>query len=147
MHQPMLRTVLLCSFSLLTAACRTEETRAVLVGRFAGEEAMVASIVIPPQEGGEYPMYFALAQGETLCVLAGSIPDDDTLFFKRCEGLSGKGSISCNNGRSSDVSWTLSSCHGGHGRSIGNLGPGFSFGFEQSKEKATRQLHEAEQTR
>ena len=147
MRQPMLRTVLICSFSLLTAACRTEETHAILVGRFADEETMLASIVIPALEDGEYPMYFALAQGETLCVLAGSIPDDNALFFKRCEGLSGKGSISCNNGRSSDVSWTLSSCHGGHGRSIGNLGPGFSFGFEQDKEKAVRQLRKAEQAR
>lgn len=89
-------------------------------------------------------MYFALHQGETLCVLAGSIPEDNIPFFGRCDGLSGIGSISCNNGRSSEVTWTLTSCQGGYGRSIGNFGPNFYFGFDQVKEKAFEQLREAE---
>lgn len=140
MLKNMITTALICSTPLLTTACRTEGARAVLVGRFTGEEPMITSIAIPQPERGEYAMHFALHQGETLCVLAGSIPEDNVPFFERCEGLSGRGSISCNNGRFSDVTWTLTSCHGGYGRSVGSLGPGFSFGFDQDKEKAIEQL-------
>ena len=105
---------------------------------------MATPIVIPQPEGGEYQMYIPLHQGEGLCVLAGVIPEDDFAFFGRCENLSGTGSISCNNGRSAQVRWTLTSCQGGHGRSVGNFGPNFFFGFDQDKEKAIEQLRKAE---
>lgn len=104
---------------------------------------MVTQIVIPQPAGGEYPLYIALRQDEGLCVLSGAIPEDDTLFFGRCENLSGTGNISCNNGRSAQVQWTLTSCQGGYGRSIRKYGPDFFFGFDQNKEKAIEQLRKA----
>lgn len=144
MLKSLITTTLICSSSLITTACRTAGAHAVLAGQFADEELVVTPIVIPPPEGGEYQMYISLRQGEGLCVLAGAIPEDDALFFSRCDNLSGTGRISCNNGRSAQVRWALTSCQSGHGRSIGKFGPDFFFGFDQDKEKAIEQLREAE---
>lgn len=144
MLKRFITTALICSSSLITSACRTADARAVLVGRFAEEELMVATIVIPQPEGGEYQMYIPLRQDQELCVLTGIIPEDDFPFFGRCENLSGTGSISCNNGRSRQVRWLLTSCQSGHGRSIGSFSPDFFFGFSSDKEKAIEQLKWAE---
>lgn len=143
MLKSLITTTLICSSSMITTACRTTDTRAVLVGQFADEELMVTPIVIPQPAGGEYQLYIALRQGDGLCVLSGAIPEDDALFFGHCENLSGAGNISCNNGRSAQVQWTLTSCQGGHGRSIRKYGPDFFFGFDQDKEKAIEQLRKA----
>ncbi len=106
---------------------------------------MVTAIVIPPPENGEYRMHYALHHGDGVCLLTGQIADENTLFFSACEGVSGTGKISCNDGRALNLQWSLTSCRGGYGRSIEHAGPSFFFGFEQDEEKAFDQLKKAQQ--
>ena len=145
MFKNTITTVAILSSALLTAGCRTEDAHGFLAGKFVDEEPMLASVVIPPAERGEYPMYFALHQGDRTCLLTGTNFEENFLFFSRCEGVSGTGRISCNDGRALNLQWTLTSCLGGYGRSIESEGPSFFFGFESNEEKALDQLKKAEQ--
>lgn len=145
MVKNIITTALIFSSSLITTACRTDSVQGVLVGRFADEEPMVSAIAIPPAEHGDYRMHYALHQGDGVCLLTGRISDENVFFFSGCEGVSGIGKISCNDGRALDLQWTLTSCQGGYGRSIAHAGPAFFFGFEQNEQKARGQLEKAQQ--
>jgi len=145
MLKSVMTTALVCSSSLFTTACSTEVVRGVLVGNFIDEEPMVTSIVIPASSDGEYHMHFGLLQDKRVCLLTGEIPTATISFFQACEGLSGPAKISCNDGRSLNLRWSLSSCRGGYGRSDERADSRFFFGFGDSEERARDQLDKARQ--
>ena len=145
MLKNVMTTALICSSSLIVTACSTEDVRGVLVGNFIDEETMVTSIVIPASRGGEYHMHFGLLQDKRVCLLSGDIPTAPLSFFQPCEGLSGPAKISCNDGRSLNLRWFLTSCQGGYGRSDERADSRFFFGFGDSEERARDQLDKARQ--
>ena len=148
MLKNFLTTALVCSSSLLISACRGDHTPAVLVTGFADEPPALTTVTLPPAEWGEYSMRFPLHHEDRVCLLTGRIPEIKImLLFDACEGISGTGKISCNDGRVQDVEWSMSSCRAGHGRSIGAASPGFFFGFGLTEENALNQLKAARQTR
>lgn len=131
---------LLVACSWITAACRTEAIHGVLVGGFVDEEPMSTTVLIHPSDEGAFPLHFELRQGDTICLLTGEIGPGIVPFFEICEGSKGSGNISCNDGRSANLQWSLSSCQGGNGRSVDDSDSRFLFGFEQTEEKAWDQL-------
>ena len=145
MLKSVLMTSLIVSSSLITAACRTEAVRGVLVGGFVDEEPMSTTVVIPGADGSNFPIYFELRQGDTICLLTGEIRHGIVPLFAICEGSQGSGNIWCNDGRTRNLQWSLSSCQGGYGYSNNRVGPRFFFGFEQTEEKARDQLMAARQ--
>jgi hypothetical protein len=140
MLKGILISALICSSALITTACRTGATQGVLVGGFADEELMVATIVIPLPEKGEYRIHFALHHGDRACLLTGRVFEKTGLFFDSCDGLSGTGKISCNDGRVQNLRWSMPSCRGGSGRSIEPASPDFFFGFGLDEDSARMQL-------
>ncbi len=141
MLKNVLTTAVICVSSLLISACRSGNTPAVLVAGFGDEEPTITTITIPPSEWGEYSLRVPVPHGERVCLLTGRIPEKKIMFlFDACEGVSGTGKISCNDGRAEDVQWTMASCRGGYGRTIGTASPGFFFGFGPTEEHAINQL-------
>jgi hypothetical protein len=148
MLRKTLTTALICSSSLLIGACRNEQTSAVLAAGFADEDPQVSTVTLPPAEWGEYSMQFPLLRNDRVCLLTGRIPDKKIMIlFDACEGITGTGKISCNDGRVLDVQWSMASCRSGHGRSIGPASPGFFFGFGLTEENALSQHKAARQAR
>ena len=148
MLKNVLTTALVCSSSLLISACRGDHTPAVLASGFADEPPAFAAVTLPPAEWGEYSMQFPLLRDDRVCLLTGRIPEIKImLLFDACEGISGTGKISCNDGRVLDVQWSMASCRAGYGRSIGAASPAFFFGFGATEENALNQLKAAQQTR
>lgn len=138
-------TSLIVSSSLITAGCRTEAVRGVVVGRFVDEQPMAASVLIPASNEAVFPIYVELRQSDTVCLLSGEIREGIVPLFDICEGASGSGNISCNDGRTLKLEWTLSSCQGGNGRSTNSVGSRFFFGFDLTGKKALDQLTAAQQ--
>ena len=148
MLKNFLTTALVCSSSLLISACRSDYTPAVLVTEFADEPPSLTTVTLPPAEWGEYSMRFPLLYEDRVCLLTGRIPEIKImLLFNACEGISGTGKISCNDGRVQDVEWSMASCRAGYGRSVGAASPGFFFGFGLTEENALGQLKAARQAR
>ena len=148
MLKNVLTTALVCSSSLLIGACRNEQTSAMLAAGFGDEEPQIAAVTLPPAEWGEYSMQFPLLRNDRVCLLTGRIPDKKIMIlFDACEGISGTGKISCNDGRVLDVQWSMTSCRAGYGRSIGSASPAFLFGFGPTEENALSQLKAARQAR
>lgn len=140
MLRSILTTALLCSS---TTACVTEDVRGVLVGGFSDTEPIVTSIVIPASQDGEYHIHYGFRQEGSVCLLTGEIPTDRIPLFQPCEGLRGTGRISCNDGRTQNLQWVLTSCKGGYGRSEERASSIFHFGFGDSEEHAREQMNEA----
>jgi len=136
-------TALLCSSSLITTACVTDDVRGILVGGFSDTEPTVIPIVIPAPQDGEYHIHYGFTQEGRVCLLTGEIPTDRIAFFEPCEGLRGTGRISCNDGRMLNLRWVLTSCQGGYGRSDAHADSSFYFGFGESEEHARDQLSKA----
>ena len=148
MLKRLLTTALVCSSPLLISACRSDNTPAVLVAGFGDEEPTLTTIAIPPSEWGEYSLRFPVYHGDRVCLLTGQIPEKKIMYlFDACEGVSGTGKISCNDGRAEDVQWSMASCIGGYGRTIGSASPGFFFGFGATEEYALNQLRTARNAR
>ena len=148
MLKKLLTTALVCSSPLLISACRSGNTPAVLVAGFGDEEPTLTTITIPPSEWGEYSLRFPVYHGDRVCLLTGRIPEKKImLLFDACEGVSGTGKISCNDGHAEEVQWSMASCIGGHGRAIGPASPGFFFGFGATEEYALNQLRTARKAR
>lgn len=148
MLKNVLTTAVICASSLLISACRSGNTPAVLVAGFGDEEPTITTITIPPSEWGEYSLRVPVPHGDRVCLLTGRIPEKKIMFlFDACEGVSGTGKISCNDGRAEDVQWSMASCRGGYGRSMRTASPGFFFGFGPDEEYAFNQLRTARNAR
>jgi len=139
-------TTALIISSVLAAGCRTDEaTHAYLAVAFEDGEQLTRPIIVPPPEDGEYRLYYALETKDKICVLRGQIPDEGIFFlYPLCESRTGTGMLSCNNGDSLNLQWVMTSCQGGHGRSVEFSGSSFHFGFESTEEGALAQLRKAQ---
>ena len=148
MLKKLLTTALVCSSSILVSACRNDQAPAILAAGFGDEDPALTTVSLPPAEWGEYSMQFPLLRNDRVCLLTGRIPDKKIMIlFDACEGITGTGKISCNDGRVLDVQWSMASCRTGYGRSIGPASPGFFFGFGPNEENALSQLKAARQAR
>lgn len=138
-------TALLIS-TLISTGCRTDEAiRGYLAFSFQDGEFIARPIIISPPEEGEYRLYYALELEDRVCVLRGQIPAPGLFsIYSRCENLTGSGMLACNNGHSLNLQWEMTSCQGGHGRSIEFAGSSFHFGFEATEEGSISQLRRAQ---
>ena len=132
--------------SMLATGCWTDEpAHGYLAVSFDDGELLTRPIVVSPPEDGEYRLYYALEKNDKICVLRGQIPQEGLFFLNpRCESLTGTGMLACNNGQSLNLQWSMTSCQGGHGRSIEFAGSTFHFGFERTEEGALAQLRKAQ---
>ena len=88
-------------------------------------------------------MYFGIHQDGRVCLVTGKVPATTIPLLQSCEGLSGSGRISCNDGQVLTLKWSLTSCHGGYGRSSERTDSRFFFGFADSEAQAFEQLSKA----
>lgn len=137
-------TAVLILSSVIATACRTEPIQGFLTVGFVGEEPMTRTIIIPPPEDGEYEVHYVIEKDDRICVLTGRIPLENMLFSNFCDGLTGYGKLSCNDGRAMGLQWTLTSCEGGYGRSTEFAGSTFHLGFESTEKKARQQFENAQ---
>lgn len=141
---PHRTTTALILTSLLATACRTDPVQGVLVAGFVDEEPSVRTVVIPASEDGELQLHYVLEGNDRICVMTGEVPLRNLFLHSRCDGVTGTGKLSCNDGRSLNLEWTLTSCNGGYGRSMEFAGPTFFFGFDANEEKARQQMKKAQ---
>jgi len=143
MLKKIVTNTLILSSSLIATGCVTEDARGVLVGGFSAAMPTVTSIAIPASQDGEYHFHYGFRQEDSVCLLTGEIPTPRIPFFEPCDGLRGTGRVSCNDGRTLNLQWLLTSCQGGYGRSDEGAESGFFFGFGGSEEMARDQLRKA----
>jgi hypothetical protein len=130
---------------LTLVACRQEDAHGVLVGRFSDQDTLPlrATISLPFSEV-QSELRYRLHEGSLSCELTATLPTSDLLLNNDCAGLHGEGEISCNDGRKQPLSWMLTSCHSGFGRTASHNSPTFTFGFGPNPDRALDQLEEAE---
>lgn len=141
---PLITAGLICLLLSITAACRRDSEYGVLVAKFDDDSQLFKAKIFLPKVEDNYQFNFELRQGDTVCSLTGQLSGKDLPDQDRCEGIKGDGKIVCNDGRSQRMRWLLTSCLGGHGRSVGKKARRFFFGFDRNKERALDQLAKAQ---
>lgn len=144
---PLAVAGLICLLLLITAACRRDSDYGVLVAKFDDDSQLFKAKIFLPKAEDNYKFNFELRQGDTVCALTGQLVGKELPDQDNCEGVKGDGKIACNDDRSLRMRWVLSSCLGGHGRSVGKKGRRFFFGFDRNKERALDQLAKAQRAK
>lgn len=142
----MIRTItsalLILFLPLSISACRTgsRTESGVIASHFADQPVSINPVSYLLPEEGRSQMHLPVYLGDTVCLLTGQISEEEVSVFKSCAGGNGVGRMSCNDGRTLELQWVLSSCQGGYGYSIGSTKPAFLFGFEGTELGAREQL-------
>jgi hypothetical protein len=134
-------------FLSITTACRRDNEYGVLVAKFDDDSQLFKAKIFLPTSEDNYRFNFELRQGDAECSLTGQLRGKDLPVQALCEGTEGDGKITCNDGRSQRLRWLMTSCLGGHGRSVGKKGGHFFFGFDRNKERALDQLAKAQRAK
>ena len=141
---PLVTVGLICLLLSITAACRRDSEYGVLVAKFDDDSQLFKAKIFLPKAEDNYQFNFELRQGNKVCSLTGQLKGKELPDQDSCEGIKGDGKIACNDNRSLRMRWVLTSCLGGHGRSVGKNGLRFFFGFDRNKERALDQLAKAQ---
>ena len=134
----------ICLLLSITAACRRDSEYGILVAKFDDDSQLFKAKIFLPKSEDNYRFNFELRQGDTACSLTGQLAGKEIPPPDDCEGIKGDGKIACNDDRSLRTRWVITSCLGGHGRSVGKKGRRFYFGFDRNKERALDQLAKAQ---
>lgn len=128
---------------LTVAACHSEGSHVVLVGRFSNQGPVLKAKMNLPSSEEPYHFRAELRQGDFSCTLSAKLADDTQQGARDCAGRKGSGQIHCNDGKKSTVEWMLTSCRSGFGRSVSRSEPRFIFGFNRDPDRAIDQLEKA----
>lgn len=134
------RSGLMALLLLAANGCSRQPVTAMLVAEYSeGSTTTLFRARVPvPSAEDDYRFNFALQNGKKTCTLIGAL--DAPPPAGECAGASGRGTITCNDGKPMKLRWTLSSCRSGSGRSIGKGKTRFLFGYAHNKERAQDQL-------
>ncbi|MBL8414283.1 MAG: hypothetical protein JNM42_07590 [Propionivibrio sp.] len=114
------------------------------MAKFDDEGQLFKTKILLPTAEDNYRFNFELRQGNVVCSLTGELHEKEAPLADNCDGMKGDGRITCNDGRTRRLRWLLTSCIGGHGRSIAGKGENFFFGFDHNKDRALDQLAKAQ---
>lgn len=142
----ILLAITLC-VPLIVSACNPDKRNGVFVAEFANESNLLIfkpNITLPSPED-DYRFNYELRKGATVCTLTGELDIKEAPPDDECPGTKGRGKISCNDGKSMKLRWSLTSCRGGFGKSTSKGNTKLYFGFDRNKERALDQLNKAKQ--
>ena len=134
--------VLAIMLPLVITTCQREKGFGMLVAEYSDGSTRTlfrTKVLLPKPEDG-YRFSYELRSGDKVCTLTGELDIKEIPAADECTGTKGRGKIVCNDGKPMKVRWSMSSCQGGSGRSMGKGKARFFFGYAHNKERAQDQL-------